>query len=113
MFEKLFKKKPKDKAIIKFWQEFESRADLYADILAQDAEDSDDFIWMKTLVGKGLKLCCIDSTVGYEFEFEASRDPVRLVFHHMNDEYLKQVGQKLEEYYPSTLSEKIGFAVAE
>ena len=38
MFEKLFKKKPKDKAIIKFWQEFESRADLYADILAQDAE---------------------------------------------------------------------------
>ena len=32
-FDKLFKKKPNEKAIRKFWAEFESRADLFADIL--------------------------------------------------------------------------------
>lgn len=113
LLKKFFEKKPKEKYILAFWKEMEERADLYADILAEGDEDSEDYLWMKGLVGKALKLCCIDTTCGYEFEFDTARDPARLVFHHMNDAYLQQVGQLLEKDYPSTLSAKIGFTVAE
>ena len=113
IFDKLFKQKVNDKAVIKFWKEFEERADLYADILAEGDEDSDDYIWMKGLVGKSLKMCCLDTRCGYDFAFDTSRDPVRLVFHHMNDNYLMRVGELLAKYYPSSLANTIGFAVAE
>ena len=113
IFDKLFKQKANDKAVIKFWKEFEGRAELYADILAEGDEDSEDYIWMKGLVGKSLKLCCLDTRCGYDFAFDTSRDPARLVFHHMNDNYLKQVGELLSKYYPSSLASTIGFAVAE
>ncbi len=113
ILDKLFKKKANDKAVIKFWKEFEGRAELYADILAEGNEESEDYLWMTALVGKALKLCCLDTTCGYDFGFDTSRDPARLIFHHMNDEYLKQVGALLEKYYPASLSGTIGFAVAE
>ena len=113
LFDKLFKKKASDKAVIKFWKEFESRAELYADILADGDEDSEDYLWMKGLVGKALKMCCLDTTCGYDFSFDTPRDPAQLVFHHMNDAYLKQVGELLAKYYPVSIKSKIGFAVAE
>ena len=43
IFDKLFKKKADEKAVIKFWKEFESRAELYANILADGDEDSEDY----------------------------------------------------------------------
>ena len=113
IFDKLFKKKANDKAVIRFWKEFSERADLYADILKDGDAESEDYIWMKGLVGKALKLCCLDTTCGYDFDFDISRDPARLIFHHMNDAYLKEVGDMLAKYYPSELSKTIGFAVAE
>ena len=113
IFDKLFKKKADEKAVIKFWKEFESRAELYANILADGDEDSEDYLWMKGLVGNALKMCCLVRTCGYDFGFDTSRDPVRLVFHHMNDDYLKQVGELLAKHYPSSLANTIGFAVAE
>lgn len=109
----LFKRKPSDRAIKKFWKEFCGRADLYADILRSEPEDSEDYIWLLEKVGKSLKLCCLDTTVGYDFRFDAMRDPVRFVFLHKNDEYLKQVGERMLALYPAELSEKIAFAVAE
>ena len=90
MFEKLFAKKPKEKAVVKFWKEFESRAELYADILAEGDEESEDFLWLNGLVGKALKLCC-------------------LVFHHMEDGYLRQVAALLQAHYPPSLEGCIGF----
>ena len=113
IFEKLFKKKANDKAVIKFWKEFSERAELYADILRDGDKESEDYVWMNGLVSRALKYCCLDTTCGYDFEFDISRDPARLVFHHMNDEYLRQVGELLLKYYPGELSKTIGFAVAE
>lgn len=111
MFEKLFAKKPKEKTIQKFWKEFEDRAELYADILAEGDEESEDFLWMRGLVGKALKLCCIDSDVGYSFGFDLQRDPVCLVFHHLDDEYLKQVAALLQKHYPPSLEGTVGLIV--
>lgn len=113
MFGKLFAKKPNDKAIRKFWKEFEERIDLYADILENEAEDSEDFDWLRQKIGKSLKLCCLDSTVGYDYRLETSRSPVRLVFLHKNNDYLKAVGGRMLALYPEHLANKIAFAVAE
>ena len=55
----LFKRKPSDRAIKKFWKEFCGRADLYADILRSEPEDSEDYLWLLEKVGKSLKLCCL------------------------------------------------------
>lgn len=109
MFEKLFAKKPKEKAVVKFWKEFESRAELYADILAEGDEESEDFLWLNGLVGKALKLCCLDSEVGMRFAFDLQAAPPRLVFHHMEDGYLRQVAALLQAHYPPSLEGRIGF----
>ena len=65
------------------------------------------------MVRKSLKLCVLDSSVGFAFHFERNRDPVRLVFSTKGDDYLRAVGEKLTEYYPQSLSDKIQFAVEE
>lgn len=109
MFEKLFAKKPKEKAVVKFWKEVESRAELYADILAEGDEESEDFLWLNGLVGKALKLCCLDSEVGMRFAFDLQASPPRLVFHHMEDGYLRQVAALLQAHYPPSLEGCIGF----
>ena len=114
MFEFLRKKKKaKEKPVIAFWKEFEERSDLYLNIIKDDEEDSDDYLWMLGLIRSGLKPCCIDTSVGMEFRIEKGRDPVRLVFLHMNDDYLRLVGDLLEAHYPQSLAGKIEFAVAE
>ncbi len=113
MFEKLFPKKVKDKYIQRFWRDFSDRAELFVNILQNDERDSEDFIWMQNLVGKSLKLCCLDSAVGYDFSFETQREPVRLVFYHKNDDYLKKVGEKLAQFYPENLKGVVDFTVAE
>ena len=113
LFDKLFPKKIKDKDVQKFWKEFEERADLYLTILKEDGEDSEDREWLETLVRKGLNRCCIDSDTPVDFAFETERDPVRLVFRHCGDDFLKKAGEKLQEFYPSSLAGKIDFIVAE
>lgn len=115
MLEKLFnrKKKAKEKPVRNFWKDFEERIDLYLNIISGDEEDSDDYLWMLGLIRKGLKMCCLDSTVGFDFRIEKGRDPIRFVFVHGNDAYLKDVGALLEANYPASLSGKIQFAAAE
>ncbi len=113
IFDKLFPKKANEKAIKKFWKEFEERADLYANILQDDETDSDDYLWMMGMVRKSLKMCCLDTTVGYDFTFEKHREPPRLVFFNKNDDYLRSVGEKLLQYYPASLKNVIAFTVAE
>ena len=113
MFGKLFKKHPREKDFVRFWKDFESRSGLYLDILAKDDEDSDDYMWMESLVRRWLKMCCLDSTVGYDFKFDTRREPPRLMFLHKNDGYLKQVGERLAALYPQELTGKIDFVVAE
>lgn len=113
MFEKFFPKKVKDKDVQKFWKEFAERADLYLTILKEDGQDSEDREWVETLVRKGLNRCCIDSDVRFGFEFECERDPIRLVFRHQGDDFLKKVGEKLTLFYPASLAGKIDFLVAE
>lgn len=113
MFERFFRKKPKDKDIIRFWTDFENRSGLYLDILRNDDEDSDDYMWMMTAVNKALRLCCLDAKTPYSFTFNGSRDPIMFVFHHSKDEYLMQVADKLKEYYPSALNGVIDFRTEE
>ena len=113
MFEKFFKKKPNEKAIRKFWKDFEARSDLYLNILENEAEDGDDYLWMMSLIRTSLKPCVLDTTVGCDFRFDRNRDPMRFVFLHMNDEYLRAVGEKMKEFYPQSLAGKIEFAVEE
>lgn len=113
MFEKWFPRKVKEKSIKRFWTDFSEHADLFLNIMQNDEPDSEDYLWMQTLIGKWLKLCCLDSTVGYEFLLDSRRDPPRFVFFEKQDEYLRQVGEKLTEFYPDTLKGKIDFIVAE
>lgn len=113
MFEKWFPKKPKDKQIKRFWKDFSERADLFVNILQDNDAESDDFIWMDSLVRRWLKLCCLDSTVGYDFRFEPNREPPRFIFLHKNDGYLKQVGERLAALYPQELNGKIDFIAVE
>ncbi len=113
MFEKLFKRKPNDKAIKKFWKDFEARADLYLNILESEEQDSEDYLWLESIVRKSLKPCVLDTKVGCDFRFDTNRDPKRFVFLHMNDAYLREVGEKMKEYYPQSLLGKIEFAVEE
>ena len=113
LFDKLFKKKPNDKAIKKFWAEFESLSDLFADILQKEEEDGEDYVWMQGMVRKSLKLCVLDSTVGFDFGFERNRDPVRFVFYTKGDAYLRAVGERMNELYPRALTQKIQFTVEE
>lgn len=113
LFDKLFKKKPNDKAIKKFWAEFESFSDLFADILQKEEEDGEDYLWMQGMVRKSLKLCVLDSSVGFDYCFERNRDPVRFVFFTKGDAYLRAVGERMLALYPQSLSQKIQFAVEE
>ncbi len=113
MFEKLFKKKPNERAIRAFWKTFEERAELYCDILNNEAEDSEDYVWMMGMIYKSLKPCVLDTTVGCSVRFDRQRDPKRLIFLHMNDAYLRAVGEKMRENYPQSLAGKIEFAVEE
>ena len=113
MFEKWFPKKPKDKYIKKFWKDFFAHADLFLNILQDNDAESDDYMWMESLVRRWLKMCCLDSTVGYDFKFDTRREPPRLMFLHKNDGYLKQVGERLAALYPQELTGKIDFVVAE
>ena len=46
LLDKLFPKKIRDKDVIRFWKEFEERADLYLTILSEDDADSEDREWM-------------------------------------------------------------------
>ena len=111
IFQKLFAKKVKDKPVKAFWRDIEDRAELFLHILAEDDEYSDDRIWMEALVRHGLARCCIDADVPFSFAFETEREPVRLVFHCMNDKYLKEVGEKLSAYYPQSLAGRLDFCV--
>ncbi len=113
LLDKLFPKKIRDKDVKKFWQDFESRADLYLTILAEDGADSEDRAWMDALVRKGVARVCIDADAPFDCGFETERDPVRFVFRHCGDAFLKQAGEKLQEFYPRSLAGKIDFIVAE
>lgn len=113
LLDKLFPKKIRDKDVIRFWKEFEERADLYLTILSEDDADSEDREWMDVLVKKGLSRICIDADEPFDFGFETERDPVRFVFRHCGDDFLKKAGEKLQEFYPSSLAGKIDFIVAE
>ena len=113
MFEKFFKKKPNEKAIRKFWKDFEARSDLYMNILENETEDGDDYLWMMSLIRASLKPCVLDTTVGCDFRFDRNRDPMRFVLLHMNDAHLRAVGEKMKELYPQSLAGKIEFAVEE
>ncbi len=113
LLDRLFPKKIRDKDVQKFWKEFEERADLYLTILKEDEEDSEDREWMDVLIKKCLGRVCVDADAPFGFGFEAGRDPVRFVFRHCGDEFLKKVGEKLVEFYPKTLAGKIDFIVAE
>ena len=113
LLDKLFPKKIRDKDVQRFWKEFEERADLYLTILAEDGEDSEDRDWMKLLIRKGLNRVCIDADTSFDFGFETERDPVRFVFRHCGDDFLKKAGEKLKEFYPAQLAGKIDFIVAE
>ncbi len=113
LLDRLFPKKIRDKDVQKFWKEFEERADLYLTILKEDEEDSEDRVWLETLVKKGLGRICIDADSAFDFGFETGRDPIRFVFRHCGDDFLKKAGEKLTEYYPKALSGKIDFIVAE
>ena len=113
MFGKFFKKKPNEKAIRKFWKDFEDRSDLCLNILENEPEDGEDYLWMMSLLRSSLKPCVLDTTVGCSFRFDKNRDPKRFVFMHMNDEYLRAVGEKMKELYPQSLAGKIEFAVEE
>ena len=44
MFEKLFKRKPNDKAIKKFWKDFEARADLYLNIFCKKSDTAKQYV---------------------------------------------------------------------
>ncbi len=112
ILQKWFAKKPNEKAVKQFWKELEARADLYLDILEREPEDGEDYVWMMNLVRKSLRLCCLDASIGFSFRFENNRDPVRFVFVHNRDEYLKQVAERLQANYPPALAGKIDFAFA-
>ena len=64
--------------------------------------------------GDGNEACrSISGKLGFDFGFETGRDPIRFVFRHCGDDFLKKAGEKLTEYYPKALSGKIDFIVAE
>lgn len=113
IFDKLFKKKVKDKPIIKFWQEFEERSEFYLDVIANDSEDSEDYLFVCRCIKEGLRLCAIDAEIAYDFSFNKESSPMRFTFHHNNDEYLKGVAERLCALYPQNLKEKMLFLTAE
>ncbi len=113
IFDKLFKKKVKDKPVIKFWKEFEERSEFYFDVIANDNEDDEDYIFVTRCIKEGLRLCCIDSEVAFYFSFNSESSPMRFTFHHLNDEYLKSVAERLAALYPQNLNEKMLFLTAE
>lgn len=106
-------KKVKEKQVLAFWREFESRADLYLDILAEGDEDSDDYVWLCGMVGKGIKRCAPDGDMAPAFHFDLQRDPPRLVFEYRGDAYLRAVGEALERFFPPSLAARMAFCVAE
>lgn len=112
-FEKWFPKKPKDKYIRKFWEDFSAHSDLFLNILQEGDPESEDFLWMDSLVRRWMKMCCIDSDAGYDFRFDIRREPPRLLFFHKKNEYLQKVGARMAELFPQELQGKIDFVVAE
>ena len=113
IFAKLFEKKPNEKTIAKFWNELQTRSDFYLDVIVKDDEDTDDYIFVRSCIKDGLKRCCIDAEVAYDFSFDTESEPMRFVFHHANDAYLKRVGESLAKQYPASLKEKMLFLTAE
>ena len=106
-------KKVKDKPILAFWKDFEARADLFVDILANEEEDSEDFIWLEGMMLVALKRCAPSAEAEFGFYFERQRDPMLLVFDSRGDAYLRAVGERLAALYPAALCERIRFAVSE
>ena len=54
IFAKLFEKKPNEKTIAKFWNEFQTRSDFYLDVIVKDDEDTDDYIFVRSCIRDGL-----------------------------------------------------------
>ena len=113
IFGKLFEKKPNEKTVIKFWKEFTDRADLYLDVLRKDDEYSDDYMFVKGCIKDGLRKCCLDATIAFEFSFDRESDPLRFTFRHFNDDYLKKAADCLLRLFPSELRNRVVFLIAE
>lgn len=113
IFARLFEKKPKEKTVVGFWKEFDARSEFYLDVLTKDDEDSEDYVFVVSCIKEGLRKCCIDAAVPFEFSFNKDCEPMRFVFSHRNDAYLKQVGEILSKQFPPSLKEKMLFLTAE
>ena len=113
IFAKFFEKKPNEKNVVRFWKEFDARSEFYLDVLKKDGEDSEDYIFVISCVKEGLRKCCIDATVPFDFTFNKECEPMRFVFHHYNDRYLQQAGECLLKQFPATLKDRITFLTAE
>lgn len=113
IFAKLFEKKPNEKAVIRFWKDFENRSEFYLDVLVNDDEDSEDYYFVRSCLKEGLKKCCKDATVAYDFSFNRESDPMRFVFYHRGDDYLKKAADCLAAHFPESLKEKMLFVTAE
>lgn len=110
LLDKFFKKKPKEKNVVRFWQEFEQHADLYYAILAE-GEEGEDYEWLEDLLRRRLNECCEGVEAKYELKLEYYRDPMRIVFGCNGDPVLRQIGAWLEAHYPASLHKKLEFAV--
>ena len=110
LLDKLFKKKPKEKNVVRFWKGFEEHADLYYAILAE-GEEGEDYDWLEDLLRRRMNECCDGAEAPYELRLEYYRDPIRIVFGCNGNGFLTQIGEWLQAHYPEALRGKIDFAV--
>ena len=110
LLDKLFKRKPKEKNAVRFWQEFERHADLYLAILSE-GEEGEDFEWLDDLLRRRLNTCCEGTEAKYVLKLECNRDPLRIVFGCERDPVLTLYGEWLSAHYPESLRGKMDFAV--
>ncbi len=110
LFDKLFKRKPKEKNAVRFWEDFEQHAELYLSILAE-GEEGEDYEWLEDLLRRRMNACCDGAEAKYELKLESNRDPLRIVFGCNGDSDLALIGKWLEVHYPASLQDKIEFKV--